>query len=144
MATNKITLKLPAIKLSELLNGLVGLDGGNANPDRERASPYKFSAGFRLRNGRNVHKVKEVLHLYEAERRKLQMKLPLVADEKAKTKAEREAERDVQIEMIALGDELHEVELETCTEHELGLEKNPIPVSVLGCISPLIENPEED
>lgn len=141
MAANKITLKLPAIKLSELLNGLVGLDG--ATGDRER-SPYKFSAGFRLRNGRNVFKVKEVLHVYEAERRKLSMRLPIVADEKVKTKAEKELEREVQLEIIDLGNEPHEMELETSTEHELGLEKNPIPVSVLGCIAPLIEMEDSD
>lgn len=127
---DKVTLSLNAPKLQDILGGLTGLDG--ATGDREK-STYKFSPSFRMRNARNLQTVKTALQLIDAERRKIQLAMPFKDD-----KGFERAEREKQAEMVELNETPHELALETFTEAELQLEKNPLPVSVIGCLIPLL------
>jgi len=122
-----VTLKLPAPRLNDLFVGIAGLD----NPG-EGKDPYKFSGTMRMRNARNLTKVRDVLHVYEAQRRRFQTEMP--------AKASPEQEKETQKDLLALSETEHELALETFTEAELQLERNPIPITVLSGIMPLLED----
>ncbi len=135
-----ITLKMTAPQLFEVHQGIVGLDGRETEGKPGAEKPYKFSASFRIRNAKNLAKLKAELQIYEAERRKVQLDGPVPdKDGRGDPKAERESLR----EQNELANVVHEITLETSTEEELRLEQNPISVQTLALLWPLIEGDAE-
>ncbi len=121
-----IKLTMTVQQANELASGIMGLDQDVKDPSKH----YKFSVSFRVRHARNLGKLREVLQAFEVNRNQVVMDLndlPQGEKEKAAQKA-----------IWALQSEKFVFELETFKEEELQLERNPIPVTFLAALQPLL------